>query len=29
VRPRGEQPPAVRPRGSRPVRGTAQREGLK
>ena len=29
VRARGEQPAAVRPRGSRPVRGTAQREGLK
>lgn len=29
VRARGEQPAAIRPRGSRPVRGTAQREGLK
>jgi hypothetical protein len=29
VRKGGEQPAAVRPRGSRPVRGTAQREGLK
>ena len=29
VRARGKQPAAVRPRGSRPVRGTAQREGLK
>jgi hypothetical protein len=29
VRARGQQPAAVRPRGSRPVRGTAQREGLK